>query len=327
MRSFRLLGILVLLASFAVLANNYVRTLKNDPSLVPATPAPAVPHGKPQEAGTPPSAQRYRLKNNGRPDGFSVNQFPWPFPLIRMEESAAQKLRELVIHKDENILVLNKPGGVAVNISYDGNPSIQDSANALRFDASDAPVIINRLDRPVSGALVMARNKQAYDAYSEFFAKQLVRKTYWAILTCKPKEEAGVVEKPLITQLRKNHKNVRVADEQNLEAMQAVTEYRVLATHTETGFTLVELRPATERTHQLRVHMQALGCPILGDDQYAGPYPERAEQYKIWKYMQLHAKRLELPPYSGPEHLVVDAPLPPHMGYALSVLKLRPEGM
>ncbi|MDC7684683.1 pseudouridine synthase [Asticcacaulis sp. BYS171W] len=199
------------------------------------------------------------------------------------------------LYQDEALLVFDKPAGL---LSVPGRlPENKDSL-ALRVQAiwPDA-LIVHRLDMATSGLIVMARGPEAHRTLSIAFAERRVHKRYVAVVAGQVRDDAGEVDLPLITDWPNRPKQMIDHD----IGKPSLTRYRVIERATDR--TRVELEPVTGRSHQLRVHMMALGHPIIGDVFYAPP-----EVQALSSRLLLHAERLELPhPVSG-EALHFEAP-------------------
>jgi 23S rRNA pseudouridine955/2504/2580 synthase len=227
-----------------------------------------------------------------------------PKPLDPRE---AKALEAMVIHRDREVLVLDKPHGLPVQ----GGPGIarhlDGMLDALRFDAAERPRLVHRLDKDTSGVLVLARSAAAAAKLAAAWRGRDVEKTYWAVTVGEPSPPAGRIDLPLVKQ--GGPRGERTAAAEAGEGARAVTDFRTLDAARRRAAWL-ELNPVTGRTHQLRVHCaEALGCPILGDGKYGGA---GAHMEGLSGQLHLHARALRLPHPAGGT-LEVAAPLPPHM--------------
>jgi len=218
-------------------------------------------------------------------------------------------LEAMVIHRDREVLVLDKPHGLPVQ----GGPGIarhlDGMLDALRFDAAERPRLVHRLDKDTSGVLVLARSAAAAAKLAAAFRGRDVEKTYWAVTVGQPTPPAGRIDLPLVRQGGPRGERTAAAEPGDREAARAVTDFRTLDAARRRAAWL-ELKPITGRTHQLRVHCaEALGCPILGDGKYGGA---AAHMEGLPGQLHLHARALHLPHPAGGT-LEVAAPLPPHM--------------
>jgi 23S rRNA pseudouridine955/2504/2580 synthase len=221
----------------------------------------------------------------------------------------ARALEAMVIHRDEHVLVLDKPHGLPVQ----GGPGIakhlDGMLDALRFGAAERPKLVHRLDKDTSGVLLLARSAAAAAKLAAAFRGRDVRKTYWAVVVGEPTPKAGTINLPLVRQGGPRGERTKGAEPGDRDAARAVTEFRTLdAARRKVAW--LELNPITGRTHQLRVHCaEALGCPIVGDGKYGGA---AAHLEGLPGLLHLHARALRLPHPAGGV-LEVAAPLPPHM--------------
>jgi 23S rRNA pseudouridine1911/1915/1917 synthase len=122
--------------------------------------------------------------------------------------------------------------------------------------------LLHRLDKDTSGVLIVALRSKAYDALLAQFKKRAVKKTYWAIVLGTPKPAQGVIQKPILEVVGNRKKAVI-----HRHGQQAITAYRVIETCGPVS--LIEAAPKTGRLHQIRVHMAEMGCPVLGENEYA----------------------------------------------------------
>lgn len=194
------------------------------------------------------------------------------------------------LHIDDHVLAVDKPAGL---LSVPGKgPAGEDCLiGRVRHDYSNA-LIVHRLDMATSGVMVVARGPVSHRALSMAFADRRVAKSYVAVVAGNVRDEAGEIDLPLITDWPNRPRQMI----DHLIGKPSLTRYRVLARGE--GTTRVRLEPVTGRSHQLRVHMLALGHPILGDALYA---PD--EVLSSSPRLLLHAERLVVP------HPVTDEPL------------------
>jgi RluA family pseudouridine synthase len=206
-----------------------------------------------------------------------------------------------LLYRDDMILIINKPAGLAVHAGGRGVAHLGPSLDALRFDRPELPRLAHRLDRGTSGCLVLGRHRQAVAQVGRLFARGQVDKTYWALTLGLPATEGGVIDQPL---LKVDPRRGRMIIDPYGQA--ARTEWRVLGQADGVGW--IELRPLTGRSHQLRVHLAAMGCPILGDRLYGsvgGGQP--------LDDLCLLARSISLPLYHQQPRIAAEAPPPPHM--------------
>ncbi len=205
-------------------------------------------------------------------------------------------LSERILFIDGEAIVLDKPAGLPVDRPRDGSASVESALQSLQFGFQRLPATVHRLDRDTSGCLLLARNPKAHKRFAATFAAGLVEKAYLAVLDGVPAERSGRVELALSKYSTRDEGWRMVPDSRGKAA---VTDWRMLGE--EGGRALVEFRPQTGRTHQLRVHAaDGIGVPIAGDPVYGhGGEP-----------MLLHALRLVVP-RDLKAAISAEAPLPP----------------
>jgi tRNA pseudouridine32 synthase/23S rRNA pseudouridine746 synthase len=214
-------------------------------------------------------------------------------------------LAERVLYRDGLMLVIDKPAGIPVHAGPGGGPNLEQGFDGLRFGLPRPPALAHRLDRDTSGCLVLGRHPKALRRLGRLFADGQVEKVYWAVVEGAPAQAEGRIETGLAKRTRRNGWLMEV----DPEGQRAVTDYRVLgAAH---GRTWLELRPRTGRTHQVRVHCAALGCPVVGDPVYGATSGEK---------LQLHARGVAVPLYPARPPITVTAPVPARMLAALAGL-------
>lgn len=255
--------------------------------------------------------------------GQSVRIPPLPDAPPRPPPGALPKkdedfIRSLVIHRDDDVIVLNKPHGLAVQGGAKTTRHIDGLLDGLKFDSDKRPKLVHRLDRDTSGCLVLARHPRAAAFLGEAFRDRDTDKIYWAIVAGAPRPKVGELRSWMrkAPGARDADREMMVRAVQTDEgAVHAVTQYVVLSEAAQRA-AWVALRPVTGRTHQLRFHMAEMGHAIAGDPKYKCDRPTPND---LTGALLLHARALRLPHPSGGE-LNVKAALPPHMKRAFDLL-------
>ncbi len=230
-----------------------------------------------------------------------------------LSEDQVALARDMVIHKDAQAIVLNKPPGLATQGGTKTIEHVDGLLDALQFEAEGRPKLVHRLDKDTSGALLLARSARAAAFFSKHFSGRSARKLYWALVVGIPDIEDGLIELPIGKQPGTGGEKMQVDEK---EGQPSRTRYRVIE-RAGNRTAWVELQPLTGRTHQLRVHMAAIGHPIVGDGKYGGP--EAFLTGGISRKMHLHARRIRIDhPDEG--KIDVTAELPDHFATSMHTL-------
>jgi 23S rRNA pseudouridine1911/1915/1917 synthase len=266
----------------------------------------------------------YRLKEGQR---VSI-----VLPEIPREAPRPENIPLEVLYQDEHVVVINKPSGMVVHpakghwsgtlagaLQFHFGPSLSAAGGLSR------PGIVHRLDRDTSGAILVARSDQAHRHLARQFAARSIEKEYFALVAGCPERDRDVVDRPIGFHPRVREKMAILRDD--ADARPAQTFYEVIERFD--GFAALRLRPKTGRTHQIRVHLGHLGCPVLCDRQYGGRSRlsrgelrrDPADETVLLERQALHARRLTfLHPATG-ERLTVEAPLPADILAVLEALR------
>ncbi len=235
--------------------------------------------------------------------------------------SLAKEVQQWVLHKDKDLLVINKPAGLPVQGGSKVGKHLDGLLPALQFDAKEPPRLVHRLDKDTSGVLLLARHVKAASELQKVFATHALQKIYLALTVGVPQPYSGEIESKL-DKLAVGEQSRELVKSVEEEGKRAITRYRTRE-HLAKKMALVELEPITGRTHQLRVHMAEMGCPILGDGKYGGREAHVKGGMELSGKLHLHAWKLELPAIFGQKPRSFSAPLPPHFAASLDVLGLR----
>ena len=202
-----------------------------------------------------------------------------------------------ILYEDGEALVIDKPAGMPIDRPRKGGECLEDHLDSLKFGFQRRPLPVHRLDTDTSGCLLLARNAKALKRFAKAFEERLVEKRYLGVLSGVPADSEGTIELSL-SKISSAEKGWRMIAAK--KGKPSITHWRVLAEHG--GHTLVEFRPETGRTHQIRVHCQAgLNLPLLGDPVYGNG--------KGAPRTMLHAAALTVP-RTGKPPIDAAAPLP-----------------
>ena len=261
-----------------------------------------------------PAGKNTRLREGDRVEAVE--------PPPEVLDVTPQKIPLDIVYEDGDLLVVNKPKGMVVHPAP-GNPD-DTLVNALLYHCGGSlsgingvirPGIVHRIDKDTSGLLIVAKNDRAHQSLAEQIAVHSFTRIYNAVVYGNLKTEEGTISAPL-GRHPADRKRMAVLSSGGREA---VTHYRVLERFS--GFTLVECRLETGRTHQIRVHMAHIGHPVAGDPVY-GPKKCITELHG----QCLHARVIGFVHPTTGEYLEFDSGLPPYFQQFLSKLRSRGEG-
>lgn len=240
----------------------------------------------------------------------------------RVTPNDVKDLEQRILFEDADMLVLNKPYGLAVQ----GGTGQSISVDAIMRKRAEMrkeqpPRLVHRLDRDTSGVLVLGKHANAAAELARAFARKDAAKFYWALISGVPSVLQGTIDLAIAKKVMgKDSRMEKVAPDE--DGKKAVTHYEVLDNAGRT-LSFVELMPVTGRTHQLRVHMEAIGHPIIGDGKYGGAEAFIDSEH-LAKKLHLHARRLVLP-YKGKDKVFV-APLTGHMKQSFALFGFSEKG-
>jgi 23S rRNA pseudouridine955/2504/2580 synthase len=289
-----------------------------------------------------------RVKSSTRIEAGQVVRVP-PIPNAaaprtdaapKISDADAEMIRGCVIFRDAQIIVLNKPAGLAVQGGSGQTARHVDGlAPALRFDLDEDPKLVHRLDKDTSGVLVLARTGKAAKALAEAFHSRAARKIYWAVVAGCPSPQAGTIRFGLVKapghgpsgageKMHCVHPNQVKAIE---GAKRATTDYMVIEAAAKRA-AWVAMQPITGRTHQLRAHMAEIGHPIVGDGKYGGSSTTNEGDGwgaqlggEVSRKLHLHARSLTIAHPATGKPVTFTAPLPDHMARTWKFFGWRPE--
>jgi 23S rRNA pseudouridine1911/1915/1917 synthase len=210
-----------------------------------------------------------------------------------------------VLYEDNHLLAVNKAAGILVQGDETGDAPLVELCKKYIKEKYSKPGdvflgVAHRLDRPVSGVVVLARTSKALERMNELFRDRQTKKIYWAVVRSKPKNETGT----LVHWLVKNEKNNKVTAfaKESKEGQRSELNYRMLKHKSD--FFLLEVNPITGRPHQIRVQLASMGCIIVGDVKYGYDLPNPD------KSICLHARQLTFVHPVKKETISIEAPLP-----------------
>jgi len=261
------------------------------------------------------------------PGGEDTQRKPSSQPRRALTPEQIAEARAMVIRETPSAIVLNKPPGLATQGGSKTTRHVDGLLDAFVEDErTPRPRLVHRLDKDTSGVLLIARTPGSAASFSKRFASRSARKVYWALVVGNPALSEGIIDAALAKQPGTGGEKMHIDEEGGAAAK---TRYRVVD-HAGERAAWVELEPLTGRTHQLRVHMAAIGHPIVGDGKYGGQ--DAFLTGSISRKMHLHARRLIITePKAGAKadggsggKLDVTADLPQHFAASMDVLGFDP---
>ena len=239
----------------------------------------------------------------------------------KIDPKLARLLLDAIIFKDNYLIALNKPEGLASQGgSSQGTRHVDAYKSILQFGAKDPPRLIHRLDKETSGILLLARDVKTASTIATLFRDKQVEKIYWALVEGVPKKEKGILESYIgDVDIWKPRNNLRLIEQKkgrqyNDNKKKALTLYKVIE-KIGSKYAWLELKPTTGRTHQLRIHCAALGTPIIGDRKYKSNKDKNSQDLPYsFKKLFLHARCVTFAHPISKKTTKIEAPLPKHMG-------------
>tara|TARA_B100000963_G_scaffold320656_1_gene303349 strand:- start:855 stop:1835 length:981 start_codon:yes stop_codon:yes gene_type:complete len=240
-------------------------------------------------------------------------------PKLKFDPLLEKELIDSIIFKDEYLIAINKPEGLASQGgSYQGERHIDAYKSTLQFDSNEAPRLIHRLDKDTSGVLLLARSAKAANIFTSLFRQKLIEKVYWALVEGVPRKEEGIVESYIgkldIWSPNFQKDRFREKSRWNKETTKKALSYYRVIEQVGSQYSWLQLKPATGRTHQLRIHCAELGTTIVGDRKYRNSQSRNSKDIPIAsKKLFLHAKSLTFMHPVSKKTTIIEAELPKHM--------------
>ncbi|KAI8829531.1 pseudouridine synthase [Chytriomyces cf. hyalinus JEL632] len=258
----------------------------------------------------------------------------------QMKKDLTSDILNGILYKDQHIIVVNKPGGLAVQGGSKVQFNLADVFDGLKFNNPDPPKLVHRLDKDTTGCLILARTKESAARVSELFSREdnsssgRISKRYQALLLGTPAEKSGTITTGIVQYGEPPAEKLTVIEwhesdegsDNEMAIKKAVTSYRVL--HSQKHVSLVEFTPMTGRKHQLRLHSaEVLKAAVVGDYKYGEGVPKHLRSaFGSIKTVpiHLHLREICIKDWYGPgKDFRVEAPLPSHMTRTLKAFNLK----
>ena len=240
-------------------------------------------------------------------------------PNSKFDPLLEKELIDSIIFKDKYLIAINKPEGLASQGgSNQGDRHIDAYKSTFQFDSNEAPRLIHRLDKDTSGVLLLARNVKSANIFTSLFKEKLIEKVYWALVEGVPKKEEGIVESYIgkVDIWKPNFQKDPILEEsgwKKVKKKKALSYYKVIE-KVGSQYSWLQLKPATGRTHQLRIHCAELGTTIVGDRKYRNSKSRTSRDITLGsKKLFLHAKSLTFMHPVSKKTIIIEAELPKHM--------------
>jgi 23S rRNA pseudouridine955/2504/2580 synthase len=267
------------------------------------------------------AGQAVRIPPQLKNDTLHSTKFP---PATSLKPADKKFIQGLVIYEDSSLFVLNKPSGLATQGGSGITRHLDGLLEGLQGAKRQRPRLVHRLDRDTSGVILVARTVPAAAAISEKLRRRDAKKIYWALTRGVPSPRQGTIRLPLAKRAGfgpgGRDERMTGAGRDSEGAQPAITHYAVMGS-AGNEYAWVALKPVTGRTHQLRVHLQSIGTPIVGDFKYGAA--DARGRGELEDKLHLHARSLDIAhPQGG--RLTISAPLPPHMLHSWKLFDFDP---
>lgn len=209
-----------------------------------------------------------------------------------------------VLYEDNHLIAVNKPAGLLAQGDMTGDTTLSEEVKKFLKEKYNKPGnvfagLIHRIDRPVSGVVLLAKTSKALERMNEQFKSREVEKTYWAITENRPDKPSGTLKNYLEKKIAENKSHITKASSTSKEG---ILDYELI--HESDNYFLLEVKPKTGRHHQIRVQLASIGCPIKGDIKYGSKRTNKGGS------ICLHARKLEFTHPVSKEKIAIVAPVP-----------------
>ncbi len=233
-----------------------------------------------------------------------------------------------IVYEDNDIIVINKPAGLithqkniddkqpsVVDWVIENYPELKDIGEPFIASGAEVPRagIVHRLDKETSGLLLIAKNETAFEYMKKQFQNHTIKKRYYALVFGRPKESSGIINAPLGRIGMK--RTTQMTGKKLIDGKESVTEYKTVKNFNK--FTLLDVSPKTGRTHQIRVHLKSISCPVAGDIVYS---PKGWKKPDGLDRLFLHAYKLEFTTPNG-KALSLETDLPEELQKVINMLE------
>ncbi len=292
------------------------------------------------DGGRVKAATRLEAGQQVRIPPLPDSEAPPPPPRTRITDADAKMIRNCVIYRDDHIIALNKPAGLAVQGgSGQTDRHVDALSEALMFDLEEKPRLVHRLDRDTSGVLLLARNRLAAKALTAAMRHRETRKIYWSLVAGVPTPYLGEIRYGLVKAGGRGaggegEKMIAVHPRDVDDTPGAKRAHTLYATLYRVGSraSWVAMEPVTGRTHQLRAHMAEIGHPIIGDGKYGGSGQENLGDGwgaqlggVISKKLHLHARMMRFEHPETRKVITLTADMPEHMAHSWDTFGWTPD--
>jgi len=233
-------------------------------------------------------------------------------------DKEVEKIKNLIVYKDDAIIAINKPFGLAVQSGTKIEKSLNDYLKFLKFENEENPRLIHRIDKDTTGILIVGRNRKVSEELNEFFKEKdnKLDKIYLTIAVGRFNQNEGVIDCPLIKKVENGVEKV-YKDEQN--GKKALTLYKVIGYSQKYNITFLAVKILTGRTHQIRVHLKEIGHPILCDGKYGG---KKSFVEGLGDKLFLHSYILRIKNFRG-KNIEIKANLPEKFKSTLKIVNIK----